>query len=208
MAYTKIGRIATAARRAGIDPEEYKAKVEAGLKRCAKCKQWSSLANYTSDKSRYDGKQSRCQDCELVKNPRTTKGRVSPFKGHKHTPEAIAKTSASNKGNKNRLGKKHTLESRKRMSASMRANARTGPKAHAYKDGKLVERRGERFSTKYKRWRFDVFARDHFTCQDCGDSRGGNLNAHHLKPFADFPDLRFEISNGITLCTPCHKARH
>ncbi len=46
------------------------------------------------------------------------------------------------------------------------------------------------------------------TCQDCGDSRGGNLVAHHIKAFASYPDLRFEVSNGLTLCKSCHAKRH
>ncbi|MBT3354841.1 MAG: HNH endonuclease [Candidatus Scalindua sp.] len=42
-----------------------------------------------------------------------------------------------------------------------------------------------------------------FTCQGCG-KRGGDLQADHIKPFAYFKDLRFEISNGQTMCKPCH----
>lgn len=77
-----------------------------------------------------------------------------------------------------------------------------------YKDGKVAERRGERFSARYKQWRYDVFARDRFTCQKCGDSRGGNLQAHHIKSFAEYPELRLQIENGMTLCDRCHKAEH
>jgi 5-methylcytosine-specific restriction endonuclease McrA len=30
------------------------------------------------------------------------------------------------------------------------------------------------------------------------------LEADHIKPWAYFPSLRFELSNGRTLCRPCH----
>ena len=61
-----------------------------------------------------------------------------------------------------------------------------------------------RCSSVYKKWRTDVFKRDDYTCQTCGE-RGGVLRADHIKPFAFFPELRFELSNGRTLCDPCHR---
>jgi 5-methylcytosine-specific restriction endonuclease McrA len=61
-----------------------------------------------------------------------------------------------------------------------------------------------RESIEYEDWRKSVFERDLYTCQDCGII-GGYLHAHHIKPFALYPDLRFEVANGLTLCKECHK---
>ena len=61
-----------------------------------------------------------------------------------------------------------------------------------------------RKSREYKDWRIAVFERDNYTCVWCGDGRGGNLEADHIKPFAFFPSLRFDIDNGRTLCRICH----
>lgn len=58
-------------------------------------------------------------------------------------------------------------------------------------------------SIEYKNWRRAVFERDNFICQDCGQ-KGVWLEANHIFPYKDFPELRFEISNGETLCKPCH----
>lgn len=60
-----------------------------------------------------------------------------------------------------------------------------------------------RYSHEAATWRKSVFERDNWTCQVC-KVRGNRLEADHIKPWAYFPDLRFELSNGRTLCRPCH----
>jgi 5-methylcytosine-specific restriction endonuclease McrA len=60
-----------------------------------------------------------------------------------------------------------------------------------------------RYSPEAKEWRVAIFERDNYTCGSCGE-RGGYLEADHIKPWAYFPDLRFELSNGRTLCRSCH----
>jgi 5-methylcytosine-specific restriction endonuclease McrA len=97
---------------------------------------------------------------------------------------------------------------RAKISAAVRKVALRGRDCPAYRDGKHVERMGERFTSEYKRWRYDVMRRDGFTCQQCGDAKGRNLHAPHIKPFATHPELRLDTNNGITLCEPCHKTVH
>lgn len=79
-------------------------------------------------------------------------------------------------------------------------------------DGTIVVRKAkngarDRCSGEYKEWRNMVFERDKYTCQNCG-MRGVRLNAHHIKPWSNYPKVRFDIENGITLCEKCHKAYH
>jgi hypothetical protein len=61
-----------------------------------------------------------------------------------------------------------------------------------------------RKSNEYKEWRMAVYKRDNYTCQVCGKV-GVELVADHIKPFSVFPELRFDVNNGRTLCVNCHK---
>lgn len=82
--------------------------------------------------------------------------------------------------------------------------AHMGEKSPNWKGGITPINYKIRNSARYKKWRKAVFERDNWTCQHCC-IRGGKLNADHIKPFATFPDLRFDIKNGRTLCEDCHK---
>lgn len=57
---------------------------------------------------------------------------------------------------------------------------------------------------KYKKWRLAVFQRDGFICVWCGYNKGRILEADHIKPWRFYPKLRFRVSNGRSLCRPCH----
>ena len=65
-----------------------------------------------------------------------------------------------------------------------------------------------RSSVEYHLWREAIHTKYSYTCQKCGDNRGGNLIAHHLFNFSDYPELRFSLDNGITFCEDCHKEFH
>lgn len=78
-----------------------------------------------------------------------------------------------------------------------------GEKNHMWKGGVTPINKKIRRSPAFKEWREKVFKRDDYTCQIC-DTRGGELHPNHIKKFADYPSLRFIVSNGITLCKDCH----
>jgi len=87
-----------------------------------------------------------------------------------------------------------------------------GDKSHLWKGGATKLNKLERCRAEYREWRNDVFVRDDYTCQKCGvrSSKGlvVYLHAHHIKEFALFPELRFVVSNGMTLCKNCHLLEH
>lgn len=60
---------------------------------------------------------------------------------------------------------------------------------------------------EYTLWRTAVFERDEYTCQHCRKV-GGELNAHHIKSYKNYPELRTVLKNGLTLCESCHRSEH
>lgn len=66
-----------------------------------------------------------------------------------------------------------------------------------------------RCSLEYVIWRSEIYKRDNWTCRLCEKHcEKGNIIAHHIKLFSGFPELRFSIDNGITLCRKCHLKIH
>jgi len=85
----------------------------------------------------------------------------------------------------------------------------SGSNNHNWNPNKTTEQRiKERHLPEIYEWKYLVKERDGFTCQQCGDSTGGNLRAHHLYGYDNFALLRTEVSNGITFCDKCHKKFH
>lgn len=56
------------------------------------------------------------------------------------------------------------------------------------------------------RWAKLVKELDNHMCKLCGSKE--NLNAHHIQPKQDFPELSLDLDNGITLCKKCHGKTH
>ena len=95
----------------------------------------------------------------------------------------------------------------KAMLAMVKAQIDLQGKRGGLKGAKSNELLLLRKSPKMNKWRKHIFTRDGYTCQFCG-KHGGVLNAHHIKPFSIYPELRFDINNGITLCKKCHIQLH
>lgn len=122
---------------------------------------------------------------------RTYPLRPSPFKGKKHLEESRIKMS----------------ETHKKIGSGDRLLHLWGENHPNWKGGNTDENIKIRQSTEGRLWREAVFARDNWTCQITG-IRGGKLVAHHIQNFAQFPELRFAIDNGITLSDKSHQEFH
>ena len=124
--------------------------------------------------------------------------------GKSRTPkseETRNKLSKSLMGHKGYWTGKHmTPEHRKKLSEAIK-----GDKSYLWKGGINPINDSIRKSLEYKLWRESVFKRDNYQCVFGGKEHGHKLQADHIKPFSLFPELRFAIDNGRTLCENCHK---
>lgn len=56
----------------------------------------------------------------------------------------------------------------------------------------------------YREWMNSVKKRDNWKCRISNDSCKGKLESHHIYDWKNFPKLRYQINNGITLCHAHH----
>lgn len=119
---------------------------------------------------------------------------------------------------KGKPGRKWTEEQKEHMRNKMK-----GSNSPSWKGGKILKKEALRNHSLHKQWHKNVFERDNYTCQGCGKI-GGYLEVHHIvsladivEPFVHIQDwnefmdkvwklpIMTDISNGKTLCIPCHK---
>jgi hypothetical protein len=142
-----------------------------------------------------------------------------PVGVYKRTDFHIKRLSDSHKGRKrkprtkewsNKIRQSLTGRKREPFSIIARKNmskSHKGEKCNFWKGGITPRNLAIRNSIEYRLWREAVFARDNWTCQKTG-KRGFELHPHHIKNFAQYPELRFAIDNGITLSEASHKEFH
>jgi hypothetical protein len=140
-------------------------------------------------------------------------GRIGGMQGKHHSEKAKRKIGLGNKG------KVVSIEAKKKISKAKKGKKRwwsfptefkkgnKGNKCFAWKGGRSIENQLARGSIEIKNWRKRIFGRDNYTCQKTG-IKGGKLCAHHIKNFSKYPDLRYEINNGITFSEKIHNEFH
>ena len=130
------------------------------------------------------------------------KGNIPWNKGKK----GLINNGGFEKGHKSGMtGKHHSEATRKKMSEN-RPNI-YGEKSSQWKGGITPGNKKIRNSIEFRLWREAVFARDNWTCQKY-HIRGYKLHSHHIRNFAQYPELRFAIDNGITLSEKAHNEFH
>lgn len=121
-------------------------------------------------------------------------------KGLKMPPEFGKKVSESRK----KLGIKWTEEMR-----TARSNLYSGEGNPRWVEDRSTIDLGKRsnYTLECIEWRESIFKRDNWRCRISNEDCKGQLEAHHILPWRGFPELRFDINNGITLCHHHHPRR-
>jgi 5-methylcytosine-specific restriction endonuclease McrA len=125
--------------------------------------------------------------------PRYIKGHES--RGRRLSDETKRKISEAGKG------KRHSEESKIKMSKTRTGKYR-GVNSPNWQGGVTSDVHLIRASLECRRWQKLIKKRDRYHCQYCGTLK--DLQIHHIKGFTAFPELRFDVNNGITLCKKCH----
>lgn len=107
---------------------------------------------------------------------------------------------------KAKLGKKMSEDAKLKMSLSRIGRFKKEDNPN-WKGGKTKENDLIRTSDSIKLWKKAVMERDNYTCQKTGQL-GGELVVHHIHNFADYPELRTSIDNGIVLSKKSHILFH
>jgi len=94
--------------------------------------------------------------------------------------------------NKDKIGKESHWKGRKRPEM-------TGENSPVWVFGNY-KKQGERNDSAYQDWVKKVRKRDKNQCALKGQNCSGYCIVHHILPWSEYPDLRYNIKNGITLC--------
>jgi 5-methylcytosine-specific restriction endonuclease McrA len=83
---------------------------------------------------------------------------------------------------------------------------RTGKTRYRLKKGNIPWNKGRYTSEKrgsgLDRWASEVKERDGYECKKCGSK--DKLEAHHIVPWKENKELKYDLANGITICRTCH----
>lgn len=65
---------------------------------------------------------------------------------------------------------------------------------------KLKDDHKDRGGQLHREWSLQVKSRDNWKCRITNQDCNGRMEAHHILNWKDYPELRYQLNNGITLC--------
>lgn len=176
------------------------------MKKCRKCGEIKPLDEFVKNKNCKDGHENTCKECRKKRKKETDKLYYiekiqitkkcdccgKDYKASRNNQSRNLCKSCSQKGENNSMYDKHLSKEN-----------------HWNWNPNLTdkEREDNRDFLEYEEWRTQVYQKDNYTCQCCGE-HSGKLNAHHKDGYNWCVERRTDITNGATLCEDCHKEFH
>jgi len=96
-------------------------------------------------------------------------------------------------------GRKCSEETRKKISES-----RMGSKHWNWNPNRELVKKNLRNDAVYQQWVNSVKRRDNNSCQLKNEECSGYNIVHHIKNWSQYPELRYKLNNGVTLCQAHH----
>lgn len=116
-----------------------------------------------------------------------------------------------------RRPREFSAEHREKLSAAHLARGARGDKNPRWLGGATLKNYAVRLSPEHQQWKKAALKRAGGKCEVCGVRRGEvclccgtkvALHVHHIRPFAKYPELRFDPNNAEVVCPKCHGSRH
>ena len=134
---------------------------------------------------------------------REHKAQISEYrKEYNKRPEVIKKRNIEEK---ERLLTDEEYYNRRRLTRK-RTDERNKEKILEYRRTHTDPNQLWRLSYEYMKWQKNVYKNDNYKCQVCG--KQSKLDAHHIKSSKQYPNLRYDLDNGICLCKRHHHQLH
>ncbi len=100
----------------------------------------------------------------------------------------------------------HSIATRLKMSKTRKGRFTGESSPYWIKDRTQIKSNKDRHwgSSEYTTWRTSVFERDGFRCRIGNVECESFVQAHHILSWKEYPELRYQTNNGITLCLAHH----
>jgi len=145
-----------------------------------------------------------CIECGIERL--VTKTRLNKQKRCRACANKLPPTEEQRKRISETLRNKYATDADFKRRVAAAQNVSSGDKHWNWKGGVTPLNQRTRTSGEVNAWRLAVFHRDHYKCRICEETK--DIQAHHINSWAAFPEDRFVLENGLTLCAPCHKQYH
>jgi hypothetical protein len=203
------------------------------MKECIICRKLTKNKKFCSKECQYIGftannnpsykggkKETHCQECHKLISfyPSNQAGKYCSISC------CVKNKEWRNKQSKTKIGKMRTEESKMKQSETLKGRKQSKEWIKNKKESikNFWDKKGRttqevlllKTNKRYIDCRMRVFKRDDYTCQCCGDNKGGNLEMHHIIPFSviynEYKIMKddsglYDIDNCLTLCIDCHK---